>query len=289
MEQINNSVLTVKAKKSGAELTSIVKNGVEYLWQADASIWARHAPVLFPIVGKLNNNTYRIDDKTYSLPQHGFARDMDFELFVQSENTIHYQLKYSDETLAKYPYKFEFNVIYTIENDIIKIEYSVKNVDNSAIVFAVGGHPAFNCPLFPSEKFEDYQIVFEQEEELVTRLIDMSTGTIQNKTAIVPRVKNTVAVNKELFDNDALVLKDLKSNWVALENKTTGKGVKMFINEFPHLGIWSKKGSDKFVCLEPWQGVADHTNFEGQFAEKEGVVVLNANESWKAAYKVQIN
>lgn len=288
MQKLQNSILTLKAKTSGAELTSIIKDNIEYLWQADASIWARHAPVLFPIVGKLNNNTYKIGDKSYSLPQHGFARDMDFKLVSQTDTSIHYQLKYSDETLLKYPFKFEFNVIYTIKDDTIIVEYGVKNIDSEPIMFAVGGHPAFNCPLMPNEKFEDYNIVFEIEEELLTRIIDPSTGTIQNKTALVPRDKNKIAVKKSLFDNDALVFKDLKSKWVALEHKVTGKGVKMTIDKFPQLGIWAKKDSDKFVCLEPWQGVADHTNFEGQFADKEGMVVLNENGFWKSEYTVQI-
>ena len=288
MEQIQNSIISVRAKAAGAELTSIIKNGIEYLWQADTNVWGRHAPILFPIVGKLNNNTYRIGADSFHLTQHGFARDANFTLVEESAAMLHYQLRYDDATLLKYPYKFELNVRYTISSDVLKVAYEVINLDNGPIVFAIGGHPAFNCPLLPNEQFEDYQLVFEVEEPIVSRLVDLTTGTIQDKRVIIDTVKNAIPITTALFDNDALVLNQLKSKWVGILHRHTGTGVKMSIDQFPLLGIWAKANTKKFVCLEPWQGLADHTNFEGQFADKEAIVVLNASDSWKAAYEIQI-
>ena len=288
MEHIFNSTISIKAKKSGAELTSIVKDGVEYLWQADPSIWARNAPILFPIVGKLINNSCKIGDTTYQMSQHGFARDMDFEVINCTNNLIHYQLKYTAKTFEVYPYKFELNVIYSIENNQLKVEYIVNNIDTKPIEFSIGGHPAFNCPLLSNEKFEDYQLVFEQDEILKSRLVDLTNGSIQDIEIEVPKINNKVNISKTLFDNDALVFNNLSSKWVAILHKDTGKGVKMNIEQFPLLGIWAKKDIEKFVCLEPWQGLADHSNYKGQFADKEGIVKLIQKESWKAHYLIEI-
>lgn len=288
MQQIQNGTIQVKAKMAGAELTSIVKDGVEYLWQASENVWGKHSPILFPIVGALMHNTYRIGEKTYQLPKHGFARDMEFELVAQSADTLHYQLKYTEALLLQYPFKFELNVIYTIENDGLKVTYWVNNVDDKAMLFSVGGHPAFNCPIFPDEKFEDYELKFELEEDLFISLVNLADGTIKDEQVLLPRVKNSVAIDTHLFDNDALIFKNLKSTWVSVVHKATGKGVKMTIDEFPALGVWSKTGTNKFVCLEPWQGLADASDFTGQFAEKEGIVVLNPKDSWKRSYVIQL-
>jgi galactose mutarotase-like enzyme len=288
MQTIQNKHIIVKAQKAGAELTSIVKEGVEYLWQADPAVWGKHSPILFPIVGTLVNNSYQIEDTTYQLPKHGFARDLDFELRSQSNNTLHYQLNYTEELLKIYPYKFELHILYSIENENLEVSYLVKNIDEKEIVFSIGGHPAFKCPLFENEQFEDYQLTFEQEEILLSHLVDLSNGTITASQAEIAMHDKSIPLNTSLFDRDALIFRHLKSKWVALLHKETGKGVKMSINEFPALGIWSKTGCEQFVCLEPWQGLADNTGFNGQFTEKEDIVVLNPNESWKASYTIQI-
>lgn len=288
MQTIQNEHLLVKAKCAGAELTSIVKDGVEYLWQAEAAVWAKHSPILFPIVGALVNNCYQIGDTTYSLPKHGFARDLDFTLISQQHNSLHYQLNYKEELLKIYPYKFELNIYYKISNDHLEVTNLVKNKDEKEMAFSIGGHPAFKCPLFEEEHFEDYQLAFEQEEKLLSHLVDLSDGTITTSQAEIAMHDQCITLNTSLFDRDALIFRNLKSKWVALLHKKTGKGVKMNIEQFPALGIWSKTGCEKFVCLEPWQGLADHSGFKGQFAEKEDIVLLQPKESWKASYNMQI-
>ncbi|WP_242851368.1 hypothetical protein [Clostridium sp. DMHC 10] len=146
---LQNELLKVEAVEKGAELTSIktVKDGAEYLWTAKSDIWARHAPILFPIVGKVKNNTYRINDDTYTLSQHGFARDMNFEVMEGTSDKAVFKLTYNEETLSKYPYKFELIVKYELKENEIEASYKVKNVDSQEIYFSIGAHPGFNCPV----------------------------------------------------------------------------------------------------------------------------------------------
>ena len=87
-----NDYIEIQIKSKGAELCSLKKENLEYLWQGDEKFWARHAPVLFPIVGKLIDDEYILNDKTYKMSQHGFARDCDFELIKKTENSLSFKL-----------------------------------------------------------------------------------------------------------------------------------------------------------------------------------------------------
>ena len=158
-------MLKIQTKKSGAELTSIQYDGKEMLFQGAQVLdkngnvfWKRQAPILFPIVGQIKNSTTQIEGKTYEMSQHGFARDMDFEEISKTENEHHYVLKYNQETLKKYPYKFELHVIYEVNENTLTVTYQVKNIDNKTIYFGLGGHPAFNCDYSNDE----YDIIFPE-------------------------------------------------------------------------------------------------------------------------------
>ena len=161
--KLKNEILEVNVKSSGAELTSVKKDGIEYLWHG-REYWKRNAPILFPIVGRLVNDEVEIEGNKYSMGQHGFARDMEF-LEVESGNDfVTYLLRYNEETLKKYPYKFELYVSYKLIENFIEVEYRVKNVDDKNIMFCIGGHPGFAWPIADGEKFEDYYIKFEKKE-----------------------------------------------------------------------------------------------------------------------------
>ena len=161
-------MLKIQTKKLGAELTSIQCNGKERLFQgekildADGNIyWKRQAPVLFPIVGQLKDSKTQIEGKVYQMTQHGFARDMEFEEILKTENKHHYVLKYNKDTLKRYPYKFELHIIYEIAENTLIVKYEVKNIDDKKIYFGLGGHPAFNCEYSK----EEYEINFQEKED----------------------------------------------------------------------------------------------------------------------------
>jgi galactose mutarotase-like enzyme len=283
---IENDFLKVSAKASGAELISIKNknNNLDYLWQGDPQFWGRRAPVLFPIVGKLKNNTYRAEGKEFQLPQHGFARDSHFDLVKASAESIFYSLKSSEETLKFYPYQFELNISYTLIQNRLEVKYQVKNSDNKKIWFSIGGHPAFNCPLGPNEKFNDYFLEFEQKENSETHLI--SDGLLNGKTEALLKNSNRIELNEKIFSKDALIFMGLKSSAVTMKSSSSAVSINFNFKGFPALGIWSKPGP--FVCIEPWYGHADTIDFNGELNEKPGILSLEQGKEFSCVYAIEI-
>ncbi|MFL5729385.1 MAG: aldose 1-epimerase family protein [Cytophagaceae bacterium] len=286
ISSIENEYLKVSVKASGAELISIrnKKNNLEYLWQGDPQYWGRRAPVLFPIVGKLKNNSFRAEDQTYQLPQHGFARDYHFEKISSDAQSVVYSLKSSEETLKSYPYEFELRIAYTLINNRLEVKYEVINTGGKQMWFSIGGHPAFNCPLEPQEKFNNYYLEFEHTENADTHLI--SEGLLNGQTEGSLKNVKKLMLNEQVFAKDALIYKGLKSSYVSLKSDSSSASVTFDFKGFPYLGIWSKPGP--FVCIEPWYGHADTTNFEGEIRDKEGILSLKKGQEFSCMYGIEI-
>jgi galactose mutarotase-like enzyme len=286
---IINECLKLTAKDSGAELIS-VKNtftNKEYLWQGDPEFWGRRAPILFPIVGKVRGNQYRAEGKTFELPQHGFARDEHFESTDKQDNSLTYVLRSNENTLKVYPYKFELTVQYRLEKNKVIVDYEVKNVDDKAIWFSIGAHPAFNCPLEKNEKFSDYYLEFEKNETASAFLLE--EGLITDNKVLILNNEKIISLSTELFDNDALIFKDLRSSFVKLKSKKSTHEIIVDFTGFPYLAFWSKKGGAPFICIEPWYGIADKAGFEGQYNEKEGIKCLAKGKVFHSEYSIEIN
>ncbi len=282
-------MLKIQSKKSGAELTSIKYNGKEMLFQGAQVLdnngniyWKRQAPILFPIVGQLKNSQIQIEDKTYEMSQHGFARDMDFEEISKTETKHHYMLKYNEETLKKYPYKFELHVIYEIIEDTLTVTYKVKNIDDKTIYFGLGGHPAFNCDYSNGE----YEIVFpEQEDEI--EFLKLKDGLIDTENAENILQDNKIYLKEDTFDNDAVIMKNLKSNKVSLQNHRTNQKILEFdFTGFTFLALWSKKGAP-FVCIEPWQNTADRIDSTQIYKDKENIIELSKDKEFECKYSIK--
>lgn len=291
MFTLKNSFLEIAIHPVGAELqkVSAVKNGLEFMWDGNPEIWSGHAPNLFPIVGELKDGRFTYENKTYHLSRHGFARRNDaFELTEQSENLLSFKLTYSEETLLNYPFKFEFLVRYSLVKNQIKITYTVKNIDDKSIYFSVGGHPAFKCPLYPGESYEDYSLQFEHAETSPTHLLNINTGLFTSETETVFKTSDTIPLHAHLFDRDALVFKHLISKNVALISKNHGEILNFGFEDFPFLGIWAKPNAN-FVCIEPWQGLADSEDSNYVFKDKEGIVALGKNKTYSASYSIEIH
>jgi galactose mutarotase-like enzyme len=287
MLTIQNDQLIASINFKGAELSSLInlKDQTEYIWQADPIYWGRHAPILFPIVGRLKNDEYIFNNLTYSMSQHGFARDMEFSLVRQEASFASFSLKSSPQTMMVYPFKFELIVTYELMDSSIKIEYQVYNQDNKDLFFSIGGHPAFNCPLHSGAKRSDYQLVFEKEENCETQTL--AEGLRAGKSQKLLHNQTTIQLEDDLFDHDALILSALNSTFVRLMrgNETC---FKFCFEGFPYLGIWSKNQESPFVCIEPWYGIADTVNTNQRFEEKEGVIRLAMSEEFKCVYKVEL-
>ena len=282
-------MLKIKTKKQGAELTSIQYNDKEMLFQGAQVLdnngniyWKRQAPILFPIVGQLKNSQTQIEDKTYEMSQHGFARDMDFEEISKTENKHHYMLKYNEGTLKKYPYKFELHVIYEIIGDTLTVTYKVKNIDDKIIYFGLGGHPAFNCDYSNGE----YEIVFSENEDKIV-FLKLKNGLIDTEKANNILENNKIHLTTNIFDNDAIIMKNIKSNKVILQSKETNKKILEFdFTGFSYLALWSKKGAP-FVCIEPWQNTADKIDSNQIFKDKENINQLEPDKVFSCKYNVK--
>lgn len=288
---LKNSLLELAIHPLGAELQKItaVKNDLEFMWDGDPDIWSGHAPNLFPIVGELKDGTFIFENKAYHLPRHGFARHSNnFIVEEQHDNLLSLKLSYSEATLRNYPFKFDYFVTYALEQNQIKITYTVKNKDEKTIYFSVGGHPAFKCPVYPNETYEDYSLQFEHPDTSPTHLLNVDTGLFNSQTEAVFKTPGTIPLHAHLFDKDALVFKDLKSKNVALMSKNHGEILNFNFDGFPYLGIWAKPNAN-FVCIEPWQGLADSESSNQILKDKEGIVALEKNKTYKASYSIEIH
>jgi galactose mutarotase-like enzyme len=271
----------------GAELSSVQYNGKEYMWQADPAFWNRHSPILFPTVGSLIDNTYFVDGKPYQLPQHGFGRNSTFALVEQTEKSAKFLLESDEETLQVYPFFFKLYISYILEGQSIQVIYEVENPSQEDLLFGIGGHPGFNCPLDPtSESFEDYVIDFHDgsaEKELY-----------QLEGVYVAQGKYRLAMNQgqldldySLFANDALIVDTQAPAKVTVKSNKSGAGFAMEYDEFKWLGIWTKGEGAGFLCLEPWNGIADKLGHNQNFEEKWGINRLAPGETYRASYRVE--
>lgn len=274
---------TAVISNNGAELKSVKhSNGTEFMWQADADIWPRTAPVLFPIVGKVKNDKLRVKDKTFAISQHGFARDKKFSIQTQTENKVVYQLLYSDETLQKFPFDFKLLLTYEWLGDKLICGYEVYNLGVETMPFSIGAHPGF---LIPNADFSGCELRFNKPELAVRHLLE--NGLFNHQTQPVLNNEQVLSLSVDLFDLDAVVFKDLQSNEVNLVHKKSNYRVKMCFDGFPHFGIWAKKGTQRFVCLEPWFGHSDYVEGHDDITKKEGMLSLPSHECFKTSYSLE--
>lgn len=284
--QISNGQLSVRVHDKGAELASLFNHatGLEYLWNADPRFWAKHSPVLFPVVGTLKDGTFIFDDKTFSLSRHGFARDMDFQLESKESAKLVFLLRSNTETLAKYPFEFEFRIVYQLDGFSVRVTYDVSNPSAQEIFFSVGAHPAFKVPLVPGTEYKDYFLKFDQKENANHWPISRE-GYIEAKSKPFFIDDNILPLRHELFYGDAIVFKDLKSSTISLRSQKHTHGLDFSFPYFPYFGIWAARDAD-FVCLEPWCGIADSVDHDRQLRFKEGIVSLAPGARWQRTWTV---
>jgi galactose mutarotase-like enzyme len=286
----NNNNFQFSVKKKGAELCSFKskKTNIEYIWKADSEVWSSHAPNLFPIIGTLKEDSFLFEGKEYACPKHGFIRNNDnIELISETENSLTFGLSYSDETLKIYPFKFDFKIRYELEANRLNVEYKISNLGKDTMFFSLGGHPGFTCPVHENEIYSDYYLEFEKPETAKTWRV-LENGLIGKDTFSVFDESARIDLHPDIFDNDALVFKNLNSSSVSLKSKRSKQVVTFSFDDFTYLGIWAKPGAE-FVCIEPWLGIADSNDSDRNFKHKEGIMKLDAKNSFKASYSIIID
>ena len=282
---LENEYIKASFLKTGAELKQLVhkKTGMDYLWNSDPEYWAKSSPVLFPIVGALKNNTYTYEGKAYSLPRHGFARDMEFEVTQVNDHTVLFTLEQTAETLKQYPFEFKLGLRYVLDETTLSCTYEVDNPAEKDLLFSIGAHPAFKAPLIEEADYSDYQLVFNKDSELLYHKI--SDNLIDSATVALPLVDGALTLRHELFYEDALVFKTMISDQITLQDSEAKHGLDFKFDGFPYFGIWAAKDAN-FVCLEPWCGIADHVGHQGKLEEKEGINRLSPHATWSRTWQV---
>lgn len=290
MNKIENKKLIIETTNKGAELINIYSKTENkgLLWSGDSKFWGRHSPILFPIVGRLKDNETIIDSKLYNMNQHGFARDMEFNLIDKSINSITYILKSNSKTKSFYPYDFELTVKYTLIDTTINIDWKVFNKSNKDMYFSIGAHPAFNIPFYDNESINDYFLKFECSKDINNYTLE---GPFVSKKSEVKSI-DILNLTPELFKNDALIYDNI--NKISIYSKNNTSSIDIKFESFPFVGIWSPyyKESNSiapFLCIEPWYGIADSIDSTKIFKDKLGINKLPNKETFIASYSITIN
>ena len=282
--ELSSDNYTAQINLLGAELISFLSlnKGREYIWQRDETWWKRSAPILFPFIGVLKDSSYKYKDQNYKMTKHGFARDCKFNVLNKDKSSAILELIQNEHTKSMYPFKYELNVIFTLNENTLNVRYEVKNNDEKELPFSIGSHPAFNLFLKDEEiKHEDYSITFEEAENSYSLL---ENDLVNLEKSYTTNIKgDSVILTKNTFDNDALIFSNVKSTNVVLECKKINHKVKMAFDKTSFFGVWSPKEAP-FVCLEPWSGIPDTINHNGELENKSGVILLKPCEKFSTGY-----
>ena len=273
----------------GGEMTGYRKSGMEYVWQGDPAYWTGHAPVLFPIVGALKNGSIRIEGAEYTIPKHGGARKRAFMLVEKTEDSAAFLLKADAQSIAVYPFRFALSITHRLLENGFQTTYTVTNEDDRDMPFCIGGHPAFRCPLNSGESFEDYVLLFDENETVPALYTD--GGTLLRRDTAVQLIQDghRIPLRYSDFDGDAFILDGLASRKVTLAHKATGRGLRFSFEGFSALGVWTPpKKNAPFICLEPWSGLPALEDETGEFLDKPYAMVLKPGEKKYFHYAMDI-
>ncbi len=287
MITLQNDQLVVKIQTLGAEVKSIkdVKTSLEFLHDSNPAYWAKSSPVLFPIVGRLANNTCLHNGKTYEMTQHGFGRDLTHEVISSDETHVTFSLKSTEETLAKYPFAFELRISYELVERELKVSWQVINESDETMYFSIGAHPAFSTL---GHSLNDYYLHFKKNDTLETFLFDDASGLIfDEKETIIEGIK-LLPLGEELFKEFPTIILEDESE-ITLGSYNHDHEVVVTFEGFPYVGIWTPvgpNGAAPFVCIEPWFGLADTVTTPQELKNKKGIQKIEQNGEFSAMYSM---
>ena len=283
---LKNGNVEITVLQKGAELKNLKKDGVEFMWERNPEFWGKSSPILFPFVGSLKDNKFKFDGKEYEIEtRHGFARDNDFELVEKGDNFLKFLFKSNEKTLEMYPFNFELYLTYKIENDKLEMKYEVVSSDNREMYFSVGAHPAFATPVSDEIKLEDYYLELSEKETVDTFMRD--DVLLQREKKACLNNENIINLGGDTFADDAIIFENVKSQKVALKCKKSNRELEMDYTGFPYIAFWSMANAP-FVCIEPWYGISDYNDANGELAEKAGIEKTNGRFSAKLSISMKI-
>ena len=280
MITIKNEMLTVSVNPFGAELSSIKNNesGREYMWQGDPTVWNGRSPILFPIVGRLKNDSFSYDDKIYALPKHGFARRNAFEVISAEADRAVFMLTDTDVTRRVYPFSFRLTAEYTLSGKTVTVTNTVHNSGAEIMYFSFGAHPAFNIHVGDSVKFS--------EKEMLHLCLLNDYGLVTGETVYAENT-NEIVIDAHIFDKDALFFANPKNTSAKIVTKEGEEILEMSYGNVPFLGLWAKPNAP-YICIEPWHGICDSDTVSGRIEEKPHILALVPEKDFVFRYTITI-
>lgn len=270
----------------GAELWTLRDAaGQDLLWNGDPAFWTGRAPVLFPVVGNLRDGKYRLGDRFYSLPRHGFARAQRFAVAEQSRSHAVFRLEANEATRAVYPFAFRLDLIFAISGARLSMTGEATNLGQEPMPIGFGFHPAFRWPLPFGEPRAAHQIAFDEDEPEPIRRLG-ADGLVDPAPVPTPIAARVLTLDDGLFTNDAIIMTAPRSRSLVY-GAPAGPKLRITFEDFPQLGIWSKPGAG-YVCIEPWQSFADLSGFSGELFDKPGIVRLAPGERRRWSMGVEL-
>lgn len=290
MITIESENLKVQIDELGAEMKSIYhrQKQIEYLWQRDQTIWKSSSPVVFPVIGKLHNLEYRLDDKTYTMRSNGILRYEYIPIYKQGKDFVEFLFVSNKKTKKQYPFDCRVKLRYEVKASLVIVSATIMNDDTKPLYYNYAGHPGFNIPLYPDEFCDDYYIEFSERETV--NIYDVcESGQLRNKQIPFFYEEQRFFIRKNLFQKEALAFIHPRSKQVSIKSIKNDTSITLNMEGFDHLGIWSPYIADKplsFVCIEPWIGHTDFMGYEGDFKDRDGVASLNSGDSRQHCYSM---
>ena len=285
---IQNQQLAVAVDTLGAQLMSIRRDGCEYLWQGDPAYWSERAPVLFPVIGRLEGQQYMLDGQRYPMPIHGFARQMDFALERHTADALVLSLRSAPETRAVYPFDFVLEITYRLLDSVLSVASRVTNSSAGPMHFALGGHPGFRVPLERGETFADYYLEFDREASPERIGFTADTVLVSGERSPYPLADGKyIPLRHDLFDSDAVILRGMAPG-LALKSRRSRRSVTLSCPDAAFLGLWHSPHTEApFLCLEPWTSLPGRSGVTEDIARREDFIHLAAGavyeNCWTAA------
>lgn len=286
--KISNELLEVKLESFGAELIGLKdkKNNKEYIWQKDPKFWAKSSPILFPFVGALKGSSYNYAGQKFNIKtRHGFARDNEFTVTSQTEDSIEFLFESSEETKKIYPFDFKLYLKYILIGKKLIMEYRVENLGDKKMYFSLGAHPAFSTPISDGIDYSDYYIEFENQESGEIKVL--KGGYIDPQLTEKAFDGKKIVLSRDAFANDALIIEDPNSTKVNLKNDKNNYNLSFSYEGFKYIAFWNVPGAE-YVCLEPWCGITDYDNCSGNIEDKKGIETLEVGEKFVRNLEIEI-
>lgn len=276
-----NEYVSISVKQMGAELSSFKskETGIEYLWQGNPDVWAGQSPILFPIVGQVYQNKFRVDGKEYEMQRHGIARRRNFELKEQGDGYLILTQSWNEDSLKQYPFKYIYDIEFRLEGKKLTVTSTIKNDDDRTIYFSIGAHPGFNCKI--GDRLE-----FEENETLKCEKITPD-AMLDGKFYPTLTDSKRFDITADVFADDAHILSGFKSDTVYLRSDFRPQVIKFWFGKAPYLGLWAKPGAD-YVCIEPWYGLNDAPVYKEDFSQKRDIQKITTDEEFVFPWSAEI-